>query len=334
MPDNPTNYIATSTELAATADAIREKTGYNTPIEWEEGSGFANAIADIPSGGGSVITVIDSTDSHGGTIKTIEAVDISRDTVNANTLQVGYTAHNRFGEPITGTLVPPVVGEYDWLGKNAELVDDDVYEFETTLDNTQFAGWSPSSTAHTCIATKTAKTRAVTDMDDNEYFLVWECGGDFAYNSGTTNKARPLFSRSLLIQSLFKRPSSWAMIQGEGFNGNTCATVLSANFLRYYGSTTGSVTYTWATSYGFYFGAQAATFSPTTGNATITIKTPLFYARTSNTYMSVANAGLIDQANSTVYMNGKLFRIKRDGILRGGYGLLVDMINGNGWKDN
>lgn len=107
MPDNPTNYIATSTELAATADAIREKTGDSTPIEWEEGTGFASAIADIPSGGGSVITVIDSTDSHGGTIKTIEAVDISRDTVNASVLQSGYTAHNRLGEPITGTYVPP-----------------------------------------------------------------------------------------------------------------------------------------------------------------------------------------------------------------------------------
>lgn len=222
-------------------------------------------------------------------------------------------------------------GEYDWLGKNAELVDDDVYEFETTLDNTQFAGWSPSSTARTCIATKTAKTRAVTDMDDNEYILLWECGADIAYTSGSTNKAKPMFARALLIQSLFKRPSSWSMIQGEEFNGNTCATVLSANFLRYYGTTTGTLTYTWATSYGFYFGAQAATFSPTTGNATITIKTPLFYARTSNTYMSVANAGLIDQANSTVYMKGKLFRIKRDGILRGGYDLLTDMINGNGW---
>lgn len=104
MPE--TNYIATSTELTETADAIREKTGDSSPIEWEEGTGFANAIADIPSGGGSVITVIDSTDSHGGTIKTIEAVDISRDTVNASVLHSGYTAHNRLGEPITGTYVP------------------------------------------------------------------------------------------------------------------------------------------------------------------------------------------------------------------------------------
>lgn len=106
MPNNPTNYIATSTELTETADAIREKTGDSSPIEWEEGTGFASAIADIPSGGGSVITVIDSTDSHGGTIKTIEAVDISRDTVTSATLLSGYTAHNRLGEPVSGSYVP------------------------------------------------------------------------------------------------------------------------------------------------------------------------------------------------------------------------------------
>ena len=52
MPD--TNYIATSAELTETADAIREKTGDSSPIEWEEGTGFASAIADIPSGGSPV----------------------------------------------------------------------------------------------------------------------------------------------------------------------------------------------------------------------------------------------------------------------------------------
>lgn len=222
-------------------------------------------------------------------------------------------------------------GEYAWLGQDAEIVDDNVYSFEDTLDNTQFAGWTPSTSARTCIATNTAKTRAVTDMDDYEYFLIWQCGADIAYNSGSTNKAKPTFSRGLLIQELFRRPSSWAMIQGEGFNGNTNATVLTANFLRYYGSTTNTLTYSWSVSYGFYWGAQAATFSPTTGNATITIKTPILYARCNNSYMTTANAGYVDQANSTVYIKGKLFRIKRDGILRGAYAMLVDMINGQGW---
>lgn len=47
-------YIASNSEFTATADAIREKTGDSSPIEWEEGYGFASAIADIPSGGSPV----------------------------------------------------------------------------------------------------------------------------------------------------------------------------------------------------------------------------------------------------------------------------------------
>lgn len=54
-------------------------------------------------GGGSAISVVDTTDSHGGTIRTITAVDLSADTVTAATLLRGYRAHDRLGNPITGT---------------------------------------------------------------------------------------------------------------------------------------------------------------------------------------------------------------------------------------
>lgn len=54
-------------------------------------------------GGGSAISVVDTTDSHGGTIRTITAVDLSADTVTASTLLQGYTAHDRLGNAITGT---------------------------------------------------------------------------------------------------------------------------------------------------------------------------------------------------------------------------------------
>lgn len=55
----------------------------------------------------SAITVITTPDSHGGVIKEIVAVDISNDTVTASALLQGYTAHDRQGNAITGTYVPP-----------------------------------------------------------------------------------------------------------------------------------------------------------------------------------------------------------------------------------
>ena len=54
-------------------------------------------------GGGSAISVVDTTDSHGGTIRTITAVDLSNDTVTAATLLQGYRAHDRLGNAIVGT---------------------------------------------------------------------------------------------------------------------------------------------------------------------------------------------------------------------------------------
>ena len=55
------------------------------------------------SAGGSAIVVTEETDAGGGIIKHINAVDLSNDTVAANVLLSGYTAHNFQGEAIVGT---------------------------------------------------------------------------------------------------------------------------------------------------------------------------------------------------------------------------------------
>ena len=218
--------------------------------------------------------------------------------------------------------------DMSFLGKDVELVNASLYSSSFALEDTAFNGWTPSTTAKTCIATATAGTFAQSDMEDNEYFILWECGVDVVYGEGTTNKAKTLFSRAAIAQELFRRPSTWANIGSEIFNGNACSTVFSQNFLRYYGTTAGTITYTWNVSYGFYFGATAATFSPTTGNGNVTVKTPIMSARCSTTYLSTGNAGLIDQENSKGFIKGKLYRIKRDGFHRGMHNLLVKMING------
>lgn len=62
-------------------------------------------LVDVSSGA-SAISVIDELDVHGGTIRHINAVDLSNDTVTAAHLEYGYTAHNSQGEAITGELVP------------------------------------------------------------------------------------------------------------------------------------------------------------------------------------------------------------------------------------
>jgi len=58
--------------------------------------------SDEPSGAISVVDTIDPV--SGGTIRSINAVNISNDTVTAATLLSGYTAHDAAGDAVTGTV--------------------------------------------------------------------------------------------------------------------------------------------------------------------------------------------------------------------------------------
>ena len=63
-------------------------------------------IMAIPTGSGSAISIVDTTDANGGTIRTITGVSLAGDTVTAATLLNGVTAHNSLGEAITGSYMP------------------------------------------------------------------------------------------------------------------------------------------------------------------------------------------------------------------------------------
>ena len=78
------NYsIVPDAALTATANAIRTKSGSQSPIEFDHNTGFKSAVDAIPSGGGP---------------------DLSSDTVTAGTLLEGVTAHDASGDAITGTM--------------------------------------------------------------------------------------------------------------------------------------------------------------------------------------------------------------------------------------
>ena len=70
---------------------------------------LATLIGQITGGGGaSATTVVTTQDSHGGDIVTITTgIDISSDTVAADKLLYGYTAHAADGTAITGSYTPP-----------------------------------------------------------------------------------------------------------------------------------------------------------------------------------------------------------------------------------
>ena len=106
---NSTGYITGGTKTGtAVTVAASELVSGNKAIT-DNGTNidvtnYETVSVDV-SGGSAAITITDTTDPiAGGTIRSIDAVDISNDTVTAAHLESGYTAHDASGTAITGTL--------------------------------------------------------------------------------------------------------------------------------------------------------------------------------------------------------------------------------------
>lgn len=90
--------------------------GGTATFPWVEGSqtisqngtydvtALEQVVVDVSSGGTAAISVVDTQDSHGGTIRTITALDISDSTLTtADQLAQGVTGYNKLGVKLTGT---------------------------------------------------------------------------------------------------------------------------------------------------------------------------------------------------------------------------------------
>lgn len=221
--------------------------------------------------------------------------------------------------------------DMSWLGADATLVHE-ITPITVALKDTDFNTWTPSTKAETVVGSQTLSAASqkyvATDLLKDggyNYVNLWNMKMPIDYGENTpTQKALPLFSYGLLIQTLFRRFSSYANLLIGNLNNNVTAQTTLASFLRYYGTTTGTLTYTLSASYGFYYANVAPTISSTTAQSpTITLKTPTMSARCSNTYMSTANAALIDKDNTKLTYTCKVYRVRQDAYLQGFYRYLA-----------
>lgn len=217
-----------------------------------------------------------------------------------------------------------------WLGAGAEQVTGEFYSKIDYLKNTLYNGWTPSSTAKAIVASVTLSSNkfSATNLDEYAYYIIWHCGIDVEYTGSPANTARTLMSRGLIIQELIRRPGSWAAIESETMGTTVNQAAYTATLMRYY-SDKSSLTYTWAASYGFYVSATAPGIANSSNLTTdITPKTPTLNARTSNTYLSVANANLVDQNNTVWWIKGAgIYRAKRDTFFDGVFRHFTHYIN-------
>lgn len=115
--------IDISDTTAVPADVAQGKYFYGADGEKKTGTA---------TGGTAAIGIEDTLDAGGGIIRTVTAVDLSNDTVQANRLLQGYTAHDATGQPITGTYVPIInVGTLEVTPTEQEQV---FYSGDESLD--------------------------------------------------------------------------------------------------------------------------------------------------------------------------------------------------------
>ena len=220
-------------------------------------------------------------------------------------------------------------GSMAWLGADATLVHE-ITPITVALKDTDFNTWTPSTTAATVVASQTlsgsTQKYVATDLlldGGYNYINIWCMKLPVVYTGSPTNKALTLFSCGLLVQAMFRRYSSYTNLLDGNMNNNVTAQTTLATFERYYNSS-GSLTYTNAASYGFYFANVAPTISSTTAQSpTITLKTPTMSARCSTTYLSTANCGLVDKTNTKLTYTCKVYRVRQDAYLQGFYRYLA-----------
>ena len=281
------------------ANAIRSKVGTSDTFKPSE---MAPAILTIPSGSGT---------------------DVSDTTATAADVLAGKYFHVADGTKTTGTL------NFNWMGENPEFVNR-IYSMSTTLDQTSYNGWTPSTTAKSIVASSTLSTKQTVNLANYDYFFVWFCDCDVAYNSSWSPSAASCIREvSMRTQSVIRRPQSDSVPTSTFSYNATQEALVGLYFCNYYSSA--SATGITFTSYSpCYLSAITAFALSSTANNSInvTIKTPVLSARCNSTYFSTTNAAKVDQANTTIKLVCDMYRVKaRSNFVTDGWEALTYIFN-------
>ena len=218
-------------------------------------------------------------------------------------------------------------GAFEWKGDSVVCLNDNLYNADVALSSTTYSSWTASTTAKSLKATTSLSTFQATNMDQYAYMLRWVVTSNVAHKDSATLVAIPVKQINVFDQFIIRRPSSLANIQAENFNNNVYVNPAALGWMQYYNSS-GSFTYTWSSSYGFYAGVPTPTFSSSSAaSPNVTPKTPILYARCSTSYFDTARYGDIDIANTGWHIHGELYRMDLEAnCMRQRYEELNDMI--------
>lgn len=108
-------------------------------------SALAEVVVDVTGGGTPAISVVDTPDSHGGTIRTITGLDISDSTLTtADQLSQGVTAYNKLGVLLTGTGSGGGLTQHEIHLEFTDSTDTDIeVDYDDALIATMITAYEP-----------------------------------------------------------------------------------------------------------------------------------------------------------------------------------------------
>lgn len=251
-------------DTTATSDKVQ--TGYK--IYGADGSPIYGTATQ-----GVGITLTDTTDVGGGTIRAI-----------------------------TGTPISP----YSPLGQNLELIETNVIP-SIKLSDTNYEAQISATSAKSIRAAATVKTFTI-DSENYEYVSEWNMKIKYIMPDGTVYaKGYPDIYASTRVTYYTRRPTNITTLRNNDFNTNTSTWTLAMTTIYSYWSSASAQTFT-TSGYGVYNYSSGDTLSGTTA----TIKTPNIYLGAANSsYFAAAARSSVDLDNTVIELTNRFYRLAR-----------------------
>ena len=192
-----------------------------------------------------------------------------------------------------------------------------LYDHTWKFSETDYNGWTPSTTVKTIISGAKAGTFVATSLVDHDYWSQWRIEASIVYNSGTAT-AKAMLDRVLMQNwyAISRRASNIANLDSGTRNSGVAENVTNL-WISHYATSATAWTVAWSQSYGIYPVNAAPTFnSSTAASPTITVKFPSINVKCSTTYFGTSFASAVDQDKSTIRMVCDVWRSTNVGYRR------------------
>ena len=279
------NTLIDISDTTATPDKVQ--TGYKF-----YGASGAPMYGTASQGQG--ITVTDTSDAAGGTVRTI-----------------------------TGQ----VIEAYDPKGRNATLVKTVVLPDISAAD-TDYDAKKELTNAQVIQAYASTGQTYAARMDLYDYVLRYYVSVQYAYGDGSTQAAMPLTTAHVYDYLVTRLFSSYANKAAGNYNYNNWLGMGGTNITEYL-TAAGARTY-FGSNYGIYYYDSTLGFSNRYNDSiTLTLYTPRLYVSAVHaSYFSAANRIALDQENTVIRRRIELYQIEKNtGYVLNRYKTAVDMSN-------